>query len=141
MGAPVSVARGAKVTLGPRFGWWRMTSLAFLILVAVVAAPLQPTAQAQPPDEVELTVHVDSIASRDEAPAGDVTIEFTEASTREPVTSYVVEASSDEQTLQVTVPALESRSGWFASERSEGWWSSTEYIPSDARGAWSAAGW
>ncbi len=133
MGAPVSVARGAKVTLGPRFGWWRMTSLAFLILVAVVAAPLQPTAQAQPPDEVELTVHVDSIASRDEAPAGDVTIEFTEASTREPVTSYVVEASSDEQTLQVTVPALESRSGWFASARSEGWWSSTEYIPSDAR--------
>ena len=108
-------------------------SLAFLILVAVVAAPLQPTAQAQPPDEVELTVHVDAIASREEAPSGDVTIEFTEASTREPVASYVVEASSDEQTLQVTVPALESRSGWFASARSEGWWSSTAYIAPDAR--------
>ena len=125
--------RGATVTLGPRFGWWRMTSLAFLILVAVVAAPLQPTAQAQPPDEVELTVHVDAIASREEAPSGDVTIEFTEASTREPVASYVVEASSDEQTLQVTVPALESRSGWFAAARSPGWWSSTAYIAPDAR--------
>ncbi len=125
--------RGATVTLGPRFGWWRMTSLAFLILVAAVAAPLQPTAWAQTADEVDLTVHLNAIATREEAPSGDVTIEFTEASTREPVASYVVEASSDEQTLQVTVPALESRSGWFAAARSPGWWSSTAYIAPDAR--------
>ena len=124
---------GATVTLGPGFGWWRMTSLAFLILVAAVAAPLQPTAWAQTADEVDLTVHLAAIASREEAPSGDVTIEFTEASTREPVASYVVEASSDERTLEVTVPALESRSGWFAAARSPGWWSSTAYIAPDAR--------
>ena len=110
-------------------------TLALSILAATLAPPFQPAAWAQTADEAELTVHLDAIATREEAPSGDVTIEFTEASTREPVASYVVEASVDEQTLQVTVPALESRSGWFASARSEGWWSSAEYIAPDEREA------
>ena len=112
-----------------------LLTLALLTLAAALAPPWQPFAWAQTADEVDLTVHLDAIASRDEAPSGDVTIEFIEASTREPVASYIVEASVDEQTLQVTVPAYESRSGWFAAARSEGWWSPTAYIAPEEREA------
>ena len=112
-----------------------LRAMALLSMTVALAASLQPTARAQPPDAVELTVHLDAIATREEAPSGDVTIEFTEASTRAPVASVVVEASVDEQIAQVTVPVLESRSGWFASARSPGWWSSTAYIAPDEREA------
>ncbi len=78
-----------------------------------------------------MTVHLDAVASRDEAPSGDVTLEFTEASTRVPVASYTVEGAAEELSFQVTVPATEVRSGWFASARTEGWWSSTAYIAPD----------
>ncbi len=110
-----------------------LLTLALSILAVALAPPFQPAAQAQPPDAVELTVHLDAITTREEAPTGDVTLEFTEASTREPVASYVVEASSDEQTLGVTVPALDSRSGWFAAARSSGWWTPSAYIAPDDR--------
>ena len=109
-----------------------LLAVALTILLFTVAAP-HCVALAQTAGEVEMTVHLGAVASRDEAPTGDVTIEFTEASTRVPVASHTVEASSDEQILQVTVPALESQSGWFASARSPGWWSSTAYIAPDER--------
>ena len=103
-----------------------LVTLALLIATATLAAPMQPTAWAQVANEVELTVHLAAIVSRQEAPTGDVTLDFTEASTRQPVASFIVEAAADKQSFQVTVPALESRSGWVASARSEGWWSSPE---------------
>lgn len=105
-----------------------LVAVALTILPFTVAAP-NSVALAQTADQVELTVHLDVIASREEAPSGDVTIEFTEASTREPVASYTVEAAADEQTFRLVVPVLESRSGWLASARSSGWWSSTEFVP------------
>ncbi len=107
-------------------------AVALTVLVFTVVAP-HSVALAQTPDEVEMTVRLGAVASRDEAPSGDVTIEFAEAATRVPVASYTVEAAADEQTFQLAVPALESRSGWFASARSEGWWSSTAYIAPDER--------
>ena len=109
-----------------------LLAVALTVLVFTVVAP-HSVALAQPVDEVDITVHLDAIASRDEAPSGDVTIEFTEASTRVPVISYTVDVAAEEQSFQVTVPATESRSGWFASARSEGWWSSTAYIAPDER--------
>ena len=109
-----------------------LLAVALTVLVFTVVAP-HSVALAQPADEVDITVHLDAIASRDEAPSGDVTIEFTEASTRVPVISYTVDVAAEEQSFQVTVPATESRSGWFASARSEGWWSSTAYIAPDER--------
>lgn len=115
-------------------GTQSLLAVALTMIPCTVVAP-HSVAQAQTTDEVELTVHLDTIASRDEAPSGDVTIEFTEASTRHPVASYIVEASADEQTLQLAVPALESRSGWFAAARSSGWWSSTAYVAPDEREA------
>ena len=113
----------------------RIGKLALLIVTLVVAGPPLAAAWAQNTDEVELTVHLAAIASREEAPTGEVTLEFTEASTRLPVASYIVEAAVDKQSFQVTVPALESQSGWFASARSEGWWSPTAYIAPDDREA------
>ncbi len=107
-----------------------LLAVALTILLFTVAAP-HCVAVAQTAGEVEMTVHLGAVASRDEAPTGDVTIEFTEASTRVPVASYTVEGAAEELSFQVTVPATEVRSGWFASARTEGWWSSTAYIAPD----------
>ena len=106
-----------------------------MIFVMTLAVPAPMIAAAQVAGEVELAVRLGAIVARDEAPFGDVTIEFSEASTREPVASYVVEASAEEQTFLVTVPALESRSGWLLWARSEGWWSPAAFIPWDEREA------
>ena len=104
--------------------------------LAITLAILVSTAvTAQPADRVELTVRLDAVVSGGEAPSGDVAIEFSDASTREPVASYVVEASAEEQSFVVTVPALESRSGWLLRARSEGWWSPAAFIPWDEREA------
>ena len=106
------------------------------MIFAMTFAVLAPmTVAAQVAGEVELAVRLGAIVARDEAPFGDVTIKFFEASTREPVASYVVEASAEEQTFLVTVPALESRSGWLLWARSEGWWSPAAFIPWDEREA------
>ncbi|MCY3928517.1 MAG: carboxypeptidase-like regulatory domain-containing protein [Acidobacteria bacterium] len=102
-----------------------------LTILAFAADTSSGPAQAQTADYVELTVHLDAIASRDEAPSGDVTIEFAEASTRAPVASFMIEVAAEDQSFQVAVPEAESRSGWVASARSEGWWSSTAYIAPD----------
>lgn len=104
--------------------------------LAVALAILASTVVAvQPADQVELTVRLDAVVSGDEAPSGDVTIEFSDASTREPVASWVVAASAEEQSFEVAVPTLESRSGWLLRARSEGWWSPAALIPWDEREA------
>ena len=110
-----------------------LVRVALAALIATVGTLAAPAAWAQTADDVELTVHLDAAASRDEAPSGDVTIEFSDASTREPVVSYVVEASTEEQGFVVAVPLLESRSGWFVRARSPGWWGPTAYVDPDAR--------
>jgi len=109
-----------------------LLAVALTVLGFTVVAP-HSVAVAQTADEVEVTVRLGAVASRDEAASGDVTIEFTEASTRVPVISYTVDVAAEEQSFQVTVLATESRSGWFVSARSEGWWSSTAYIAADER--------
>ncbi|MXX62612.1 MAG: hypothetical protein F4112_01705 [Holophagales bacterium] len=106
----------------------RALAVALAILASTVVA-------AQPADQVGLTVRLDAVVSGDEAPSGDVTIEFSDASTRKPVASWVVAASAEEQSFVVTVPALESRSGWLLRARSEGWWSPAAFIPWDEREA------
>ncbi len=102
-------------------------ALAPLILILAVAGPPHRIAR-QAEDGVELTVGLSAAVSSDEALASDVDLEFVEAMSREPVVLYVVEAPVGEQTFQVNVPVFDSRSGWFASARSEGWWSSAAYI-------------
>ena len=102
-------------------------ALAPLILALAIAGPPHRIAR-QAPDSVELTVSLSAAVSSDEALAGDVDLEFIEAVSREPVVLYIVEAPVGEQTFQVTVPVFDSQSGWFASARSEGWWSSAAYI-------------
>ena len=104
-------------------------------LAFVVASSPVSTASAQPAADIELTVRLSAVVTPEEAPAGDVTIHFVDAATRAPVTSHVVQAAPPEQTLQVTVPALESRSGWLLRARSEGWWSPAAFIPWDEREA------
>ncbi len=111
----------------------RLAHVALAALIAAVAALPPPAAWAQAGDDVELTVRLGAIVSSDEAPSGDVIIEFSDASTREPVASYVVEASTEEQGFVVAVPLLESRSGWFVRARSPGWWGPTAYVDPDAR--------
>ena len=106
--------------------------LALAVTLAVLASAV---VAAQPAGDVELTVRLSAAATRAEAPAGDVTVHFVDAATREPVTSYVVQAAPPEQTVQVTVPALESRSGWLLWARSEGWWSPAAFIPWNEREA------
>lgn len=108
------------------------SSQALAVALAILASTV---VAAQPADQVELTVRLDAVVSGDEAPSGDVTIEFSDASTREPVASWVVAASAEEQSFVVTVPALESRSGWLLRARSEGWWSPAAFIPWDEREA------
>ena len=110
-----------------------MRSRQALALALAVLAPA--VVAAQPAGDVELAVRLDAIVSSDETPAGDVAVYFVDAATREPVTSYVVQAAPREQTVQVTVPALESRSGWLLWARSEGWWSPAAFIPWDEREA------
>lgn len=90
---------------------------------------------AQPAGDVELAVRLDAILSSDETPPGDLTVEFLEASNREPVASYVLEASAEEQSFVFAAPALESRSGWLLRARSEGWWSPAAFIAWDEREA------
>lgn len=102
-------------------------ALASLILTLAVAGPPHRIAR-QAPDSAELTVDLSVVVSSGEALAGDVDLEFIEVVSREPVVLYVVEAPVGEQTFQVNVPVFDSRSGWFASARSEGWWSSAAYI-------------
>ena len=104
-------------------------------LAFVVASSLAPTVEAQPAADVELTVRLSTAPTPDEAPTGDVTIHFSDAATRAPVTAHVVQAAPPQQTLEVTVPALESRSGWLLRARSEGWWSPAAFIPWDEREA------
>ena len=108
-------------------------------MLAFTAVAPGSTARAQTADdtadEVQLTIHLAAAASRDEAPTGDVTIEFTEGSTRAPATSLVVEASAEERTFRVTVPVHASLSGWYARARSSGWWSSTAWVAPDEREA------
>lgn len=106
-----------------------------LALAATLAVLAPAVVAAQPAGDVELTVRLSAAATPDEAPAGDVTVHFVDAATREPVTSYVVQAAPPEQTVQVAVPALESRSGWLLWARSEGWWSPAAFIPLDEREA------
>lgn len=103
------------------------------LIAAVAALPAPAVRAAQPAADIELAVRLSAVATPDEAPAGDVTIHFVDAATREAVTSYVVQAAPPEQTVQVTVPALESRSGWLLWARSEGWWSPAAFIPWDER--------
>ncbi len=105
------------------------SSQALAVTLAILASTV---VAAQPGDQVELSVRLDAVVSGDEAPSGDVTIEFSDASTREPVASWVVEASAEEQSFAVAVPLLESRSGWFAWARSSGWWGPTAYVEPDA---------
>ncbi|MCY3966070.1 MAG: hypothetical protein OXG83_13630 [Acidobacteria bacterium] len=107
-------------------------TMAPLVLISAVAGPPHRFAR-QAADSVELGVALTVAVARDEVPAGDVELEFIEAATREPVVLYIVEAPAGEQTFQVTLPVFDSRSGWFASARSPGWWSSTAYIPADER--------
>ncbi len=102
-------------------------ALAPLILTLAVAGPPHRIAR-QAPDGVDLTVSLSAAVSSDEALAGDVDLEFIDAVSREPLVLYVVEAPVGEQTFQVNVPVFDSQSGWFASARSEGWWSSAAYI-------------
>lgn len=104
-------------------------------LALALAVPAPAVVAAQPAGDVELAVRLDVIVSSDETPAGDVAVHFVDAATREPVTSYVVQAAPPEQTVQVTVPALESRSGWLLWARSEGWWSPAAFIPWEEREA------
>lgn len=108
------------------------SSQALAVALAILASTV---VAAQPADQVELTVRLDAVVSGDEAPSGDVTIEFSDASTREPVASWVVAASAEEQSFEVAVPTLESRSGWLLRARSEGWWSPAALIPWDEREA------
>ncbi|MYH24873.1 MAG: carboxypeptidase regulatory-like domain-containing protein [Holophagales bacterium] len=108
------------------------SSQALAVALAILASTV---VAAQPADRVELTVRLDAVVSGDEAPSGDVTIEFSDASTREPVASWVVAASAEEQSFEVAVPTLESRSGWLLRARSEGWWSPAALIPWDEREA------
>ena len=110
-----------------------MRSRQALALALAVLAPA--VVAAQPAGDVELAVRLDAIVSSDEAPPGDLTVEFLEASSREPVASYVVEASAEEQSFVFAVPALESRSGWLLWARSEGWWSPAAFVPRDEREA------
>lgn len=107
-------------------------ALALLVLTSAVAGPPHRFAR-QAADSVELTVGLSAAATRDEAPAGEVELEFIEAGTREPVVLYIVEAPAGQQTFQVTLPVFDSRSGWWALARSPGWWSSTAYIAPDER--------
>ncbi len=113
----------------------RSLQAALLALVFVVASAPLSAALAQPAADIELTVRLSAVVTHDEAPAGDVAIHFVDAATRAPVTSYMVQAAPPEQTVQVTVPALESRSGWLLWARSEGWWSPAAFIPWDEREA------
>ena len=110
-----------------------MRSRQALALALAVLAPA--VVAAQPAGDVELAVRLDAIVSSDETPPGDLTVEFLEASSREPVASYVVEASAEEQSFVFAVPAPESRSGWLLWVRSEGWWSPAAFIPWDEREA------
>lgn len=107
-------------------------AMAPLVLISAVAGPPHRFAR-QAAASVELGVALTVVVARDEAPAGDVELEFIEAATREPVVLYIVEAPAGEQTFRVTLPVFDARSGWFASARSRGWWSSTAYIPPDER--------
>ena len=111
----------------------RLLQVVLTALITAIAALPSPAAGVQPAADIELTVHLSAVATPDEAPAGDVTIHFVDAATREAVTSYLVQAASPEQTVQVTVPALESRSGWLLWARSEGWWSPAAFISWDER--------
>ena len=111
----------------------RLLRVVLAALTAALAMLSSSVAEAQPAADIELTVHLSAAATPDEAPAGGVTVHFVDAATRAPVTSYVVQAEPPEQTLQVTVPALESRSGWLLWARSEGWWSPAAFIPWDER--------
>jgi len=108
------------------------SSQALAVTLAILASA---AVAAQPADQVELTVRLDAVVSREEAPSGDVTIEFADASTREPVASWVVKASAEERSFVVAAPALESRSGRLLRARSEGWWSPAAFIPRDEREA------
>ena len=110
-----------------------MRSRQALALAVAVLAPA--VVAAQPAGDVELAVRLDAIVSSDETPPGDLTVEFLEASSREPMASYVVEASAEEQSFVFAVPAPESRSGWLLWARSEGWWSPAAFIPWDEREA------
>ena len=104
--------------------------------LAVTLAVLAPAVvAAQPAGDVELAVRLGAIVSSDETPPGDLAVEFFDASNREPVASYVVDASAGEQSFVFRVPALESRSGWLLWARSEGWWSPAAFIPWDEREA------